>query len=72
MLPGPYIIHSLHEFALKQEFQLNSSLLVTVWHVVNQKSATGVQKKIVQLLVTVWRVVIEKGVLFYGLKQVSI
>ena len=38
-------IHCLHDFAHKQESQLNSSVLITVWRVVIEKSVTGLPTK---------------------------
>ena len=40
-----YAIHSLHDLARKQESQLNSTALVTVWRVVIEKGVTGVPTK---------------------------
>ena len=42
-MPHEFIpIHSLHVFVCKQESELNSSALVTVWRVVIEKGVTGV------------------------------
>ena len=40
MLPN-----TLHDFAHKQDSQLNSSVLITVWRVVIEKSVTGLPTK---------------------------
>ena len=39
------IIHCLHDFAHKQDSQLNSSVLIAVWRVVIEKSVTGLPTK---------------------------
>ena len=38
-------IHCLHDFAHKQDSQLNSSVLITVWRFVIENSATGLPTK---------------------------
>ena len=38
-------IHCLHDFEHKQDSQLNSSVLITVWRVVIEKSVTGLPAK---------------------------
>ena len=38
-------IHCLHDFAHKQDSQLNSSVLITVWRVVIENSVTGLPTK---------------------------
>ena len=39
------IIHCLHDFLHKQDSQLNSSVLITVWRFVIEKSVTGLPTK---------------------------
>ena len=39
------LIHCLHDFAHKQDSQLNSLVLITVWRVVIEKSVTGLPTK---------------------------
>ena len=38
------VIHCLHDFAHEQDSQLNSSVIITVWRVVIEKSVTGLNK----------------------------
>ena len=38
-------IHCLHDFVHKQDSQLNSSVLITVWRVVIEKSVTELPTK---------------------------
>ena len=58
-------IHCLHDFAHKQDSQLNSSVLITVWRVVIEVWQDSQLNSSAFSHCSVWRVAIGKGVLYH-------
>ena len=56
-------IHCLHDFAHKQDSQLNSLVLITVWSVVIELRQDSQLNSLAFSHCSVWRVAIGKGVL---------
>ena len=57
-----YTIHCLHDFAHKQDSQLNSLVLITVWRVVIEVWQNSQLNSSAFSHCSVWRVAIGKGV----------
>ena len=63
------IIHCLHDFAHKQDSQLNSSVLITVWRAVIEVWQDFELNSSASSHCSVWRAAIVKGVLGGGMLQ---